>query len=338
MATIRCPLSGEQVEVERSPDDDVGDLWVCPGCKRDIALDEDRRLRHAPWKLVKCPVNEGASFVWTEEDGDYECDHCAGTIRVADGIAEHEGFALVECPAFFGETSLVFLGADEEYECDHCEATIYVSDGESRHEEVHEIACGQYPERLVVVPLEGDDSYECPHCGADIEVREDGAVHPPPRRPVKTLEKKPGSPMEEDRRTGAPAVASRPRRVFISYSTLDIEYVQNVLVQELCRAGHQPWYSATGIRGSDLWERTIRRELDGSEWFIVVMTPNAVQSEWVRTEVHWAIENRRGRIIPIMLETCSPWDIHMRLGNVQHILNPRGGGLDAVIALLNQEL
>jgi uncharacterized protein YbaR (Trm112 family) len=335
MATVRCPLSGEQIEIERWVDDESGDSWVCPDCKGDISLDGSRRLRHATGQWITCPVNKEKVFVWTGEDEDYECDHCAGSIEVRGGKARHESIDLVECPAFAGETSLVFLGSDEDYECDHCKAMIYVSDGEARHEEVQDIVCAQYPGKHVVVPLEEDDSLACPFCGADIEIAGAGAVHPRPRTPL-SQERSGNRDSIRDRASLGTKFhrGSLSRRVFVSYSTRDIDYVVNTLVPRLRQAGHRPWFSLDGIHAADTWERSISKALEDSEWFIVVMSPNAVQSDWVRTEVHWAIENRPGRIIPIMLRQCEPWKLHMRLGVVQYIANPNEDGLERLITLL----
>ena len=35
--------------------------------------------------------------------------------------------------------------------------------------------------------------------------------------------------------------------------------------------------------------------------------------------MQWAFENRPGRIIPVLKESCDPTRLHLRLGTIQHI-------------------
>jgi len=119
--------------------------------------------------------------------------------------------------------------------------------------------------------------------------------------------------------TAGPSLAPRQRQVFVSYSTKDLSFVETVVVPTIRTAGFSPWYSLDSIRAADLWERSVLKGLQTSEIFVVVMSLNAVNSQWVRSEVHWATQKREHRIIPLMISDCDPYDLHMRLGNVQYI-------------------
>jgi phosphotransferase system HPr (HPr) family protein len=110
-----------------------------------------------------------------------------------------------------------------------------------------------------------------------------------------------------------------PNQVFISYSHNDLIFVQTNLVPFLRSARFDPWFAVDSIRGADRWERSVLEGLQSSQWFLVVMSPHATTSEWVRLEVHWASEHREGKIIPIMIADCNPWNVHMKLGNLQYI-------------------
>jgi hypothetical protein len=103
------------------------------------------------------------------------------------------------------------------------------------------------------------------------------------------------------------------------YAHADLAFVQTTLIPLLGLAGLTPWFSLDSIRGADRWERSILGGLQTSAWFIVVMSPRAEGSEWVGLEVHWASEHRQGRIVPVMIAECDPWNVHMRLGNLQYI-------------------
>ena len=126
------------------------------------------------------------------------------------------------------------------------------------------------------------------------------------------------------------------KSVFISHSTGDRAFVETVLLPILSTAGIESWYSPRDIRTSDDWEQSIRRGLESSDWFLLVMSPRAQSSEWVRDEVLWAVEHRPGRIVPVLAETCDPRNIHMRLARIQHVdfRGDREGALRRLLAAL----
>lgn len=109
------------------------------------------------------------------------------------------------------------------------------------------------------------------------------------------------------------------RSVFISHSSADSSFVKDQLVPALQRHGIDAWVCSARIPTAAEWEREISRALDATDWFLVILTPAAIRSEWVRAEVHWALERRRGRVVPIMLRTCDPAELNLRLGLVQFI-------------------
>ena len=107
--------------------------------------------------------------------------------------------------------------------------------------------------------------------------------------------------------------------VFISHSSADRVFVETVLLPALDSAGIASWYSPNDIKSSDDWGRSIREGLESAEWFLLVMSPRSQASEWVRDEVMWAVEQRAGRIVPIMVESCDPRAIHIRLARIQNV-------------------
>lgn len=108
-------------------------------------------------------------------------------------------------------------------------------------------------------------------------------------------------------------------RVFISYSTLDREFVETIILPSLHHHGLETWYSRDDIDAGERWERTIREGLDICDWFIVVVSSNSCKSEWVHREVSWAVRRREGRIIPILIDTSDPADLHLALETIQCI-------------------
>lgn len=107
--------------------------------------------------------------------------------------------------------------------------------------------------------------------------------------------------------------------LFISHSTKDVDFVLEHLKAPCTALGINAWCSATDMRLAADWEQQIRRELAQSDWFVVVLSPDAAKSEWVQAETHWALENKHGRVIPVMARGCDPCDVHIRLGRIQYI-------------------
>ncbi|MBT4864083.1 MAG: toll/interleukin-1 receptor domain-containing protein [Planctomycetaceae bacterium] len=107
--------------------------------------------------------------------------------------------------------------------------------------------------------------------------------------------------------------------VFISHSSNDRQFVGNDLVPLLRSHGIETWYSTDDIHSAEDWEKKIREGLRDCDWFLVVLSPNGVVSDWVQAEVHWATDNRKGRIIPILLAPCRPEDLHIKLIRIQYI-------------------
>jgi hypothetical protein len=105
----------------------------------------------------------------------------------------------------------------------------------------------------------------------------------------------------------------------VSHSTLDRAFVEGQIIPSLRRCGVEPWYSESDIRGADAWERSIVAGLESCDWFLVVMSPRSAESEWVKDEVHWALDNRPGRVVPVLIEECDPIRFHLRLRRIQYV-------------------
>ena len=108
-------------------------------------------------------------------------------------------------------------------------------------------------------------------------------------------------------------------KVFISHSTQDRDFVEREIIPALHRAGIETWYSKMDIHASDRWERSIHQGLQDCDWFLLVMSPRSMQSEWVHDELHWAMDHRFGRIVPVLIEECDPCEFHIRLQRLQYI-------------------
>lgn len=90
------------------------------------------------------------------------------------------------------------------------------------------------------------------------------------------------------------------QKIFISYSRKDIDFARK-LAGDLEKAGYDVWWDITDLRGGEDWVKTLPAAIEAAQHFIIVLTPNSVESEWVRKEYTQALSLRK-KILPIMLE------------------------------------
>lgn len=91
-------------------------------------------------------------------------------------------------------------------------------------------------------------------------------------------------------------------KVFISYSRQDLNFVQG-FAQTLMSNGVDVWWDLSSLQGGDNWTNEIPQAIENSEICIVVLSPNAVKSEWVQKEYTYAL-NQQKRIIPVLYQAC----------------------------------
>ena len=66
------------------------------------------------------------------------------------------------------------------------------------------------------------------------------------------------------------------------------------------------WYSATHILGAKQWHDEIGLALARCNWFLIVLTPAAVRSQWVKRELLFALNSSRynRKILPLLRKPC----------------------------------
>lgn len=128
--------------------------------------------------------------------------------------------------------------------------------------------------------------------------------------------------------------------VFISHSTRDSDFARRRLKPHLESHGIRTWFSEQDIPSAVVWERKIRGALSESQWYVVILSPDAVKSDWVQAEVHWALEKRKGRVIPILIRDCDPGDLHLKLSLIQYIdfRTDSSGAMRQLLKILQREL
>lgn len=96
-----------------------------------------------------------------------------------------------------------------------------------------------------------------------------------------------------------------PVEAFISHSDQDKLFVSD-LVEALRRHGIPVWHSPTNLIGSQQWHDEIGAALQRCDWFVIVLSPNAVNSMWVNRELIYALTQKRlkDKIIPLLYLPC----------------------------------
>jgi TIR domain len=101
---------------------------------------------------------------------------------------------------------------------------------------------------------------------------------------------------------------------FISYSRADNEFV-DLLQRLLVSKGYDTWLDRRNIDAGSRWDNSIEKAIQERTHMIVVLSPEAAESQNVADEWNYAIEEGKA-IIPVYYRACS---IPMRLRRLQWI-------------------
>lgn len=111
-----------------------------------------------------------------------------------------------------------------------------------------------------------------------------------------------------------------PSEVFLSHSHHD--HRLTVRLAETLRKHNVPvWYSERNIVGAQQWVDEIGAALDRCDWFVVLLTPEAVNSKWVKRELTYVLDEDRyeGRIVPLLVKPCEYRNLAWPLRTLQII-------------------
>ncbi|MEJ2150399.1 MAG: toll/interleukin-1 receptor domain-containing protein, partial [Chloroflexota bacterium] len=97
-----------------------------------------------------------------------------------------------------------------------------------------------------------------------------------------------------------------PRHVFISYRRIEPDQgFAYRLANDLYDAEHPIWIDVSGITGGEIWNREIQRGIDDCYAYVVILSPDSMESDWVRNELLYALQHKRGRVFPVMYREVS---------------------------------
>jgi hypothetical protein len=131
----------------------------------------------------------------------------------------------------------------------------------------------------------------------------------------------------------APVVMSD---VFISYSRNDEQFVRE-LAQTLQEHNVPFWLDSIQIRPGDDWIRQINAAIDHASAVVVVLSPNSQSSEWVQTELKYALAHMKP-VVPVLIEGDPGKVIPRELRNFQYVdvRNRNHEKVEDLVRLLNK--
>jgi len=103
-------------------------------------------------------------------------------------------------------------------------------------------------------------------------------------------------------------------KVFISYSRKDIKFARR-LAGDLESAGFDVWWDISNLKGGDDWVRFIPAAIEVCQFFVVLLSPDSVKSEWVSKEYSYALRLRK-KIVPAMIRQC---DVPFALNTINYV-------------------
>jgi TIR domain/Ig-like domain from next to BRCA1 gene len=101
---------------------------------------------------------------------------------------------------------------------------------------------------------------------------------------------------------------------FISYSRTDSEFAIR-FARDLKNAGFGVWLDQLDIPKGSRWDDEVERALEAASTFIIVLSPESIESQNVKDEIGYAIDDGK-YILPILLKSCK---IPFRLRRFQFV-------------------
>ena len=101
---------------------------------------------------------------------------------------------------------------------------------------------------------------------------------------------------------------------FISYSRVHSDFALH-LAKDLKAAGLDIWLDQLDIPTGARWDDEIQKALDQSGIFLIILSPESIQSQNVKDELGYAIDAGK-HILPVVIEPCN---VPFRLRRFQYV-------------------
>ena len=166
---------------------------------------------------------------------------------------------------------------------------------------------------------------------------------PPAAKRVRATKAKPTEPKparaarKSPAKSAAKPVAVEPeaKRTFVCYAREDESFALG-FASDLKDGGVNVWVDQWDIPSGADWDYEIDKALYDCHYFLIVLSPAAVESEEVRSELRIALDERK-RIVPVLYQPCR---VPRRLRLIQHIdcTEAAGGRSDRAMRLILRAL
>jgi hypothetical protein len=96
-----------------------------------------------------------------------------------------------------------------------------------------------------------------------------------------------------------------PLEAFLSHSSENHEFA-GAIATVLRDHGVPAFYSPLSIVGAQQWQDEILGALNRCDWFLVVLSPESINSMWVKREIAYALAEPRyeNKIVPLLYRDC----------------------------------
>lgn len=121
--------------------------------------------------------------------------------------------------------------------------------------------------------------------------------------------------------------STQPLRVFVSHAAPDVGIAREIR-RLLDQVANVRVFMDYDLAAGSKWQTELRREIENADVVVAVLTPQALESEWMQQEIGaaWALQKR---MLPIVTEPAVTQRIPLDLKNVQvfqwkNFQNPSG--------------
>ena len=111
-----------------------------------------------------------------------------------------------------------------------------------------------------------------------------------------------------------------PGEIFLSHASKDHRTAARIAAM-LREHGVPVWYSETQLVGAQQWHDEIGAALKRCDWFLLLLTPHATRSRWVKRELMYALRDSRygNRIVPMNYRACDASALSWTLDEFQAV-------------------
>jgi hypothetical protein len=91
-------------------------------------------------------------------------------------------------------------------------------------------------------------------------------------------------------------------KVFLSHARKDGALARQ-LADQLTRSGFAVWIPEEEIGPGDNWAKKIGKALENSEWMVILLTPRALDSDWLLLDIEFALGSKKyeGRVFSVFV-------------------------------------